>query len=571
MKSYKIYQLLKTERKLMLSMHLSILKVLFIVQVSVLVIAFIMCTGSIRQVDKSTTLRSDRKPPVSLRSFNLQTRLEYLLDLPALRPFKYALYWSFAVYPVIWPAVIVISRRRIARFHNKTVRGARMVTEQQFQKLLPKAGPSLKLTPDIVIPRDYETRHFFVCGASGTGKTTLFMQVIEHLRERDEKVIIYDRKDGEFGAKFYDPVKDVIFNPFDSRSMFWNVLDGKTSGADWDALAASVVPAATGKDKFFNDAARDVLSAIFRYCSYQRKTTNDDIWQVLCQPVPQLHSTLLGIRSEAASYLLNHYSGQTHAKEPFDLQEWITDDRRKGFIFLTNNTKQRQTLKGILAVFVNSAANEILSLRDDPDRRIFLIVDEFGTLQRMDAIRDLLVLGRSKGVSFWIGIQNKELLDAIYSREIADTLVNNCNNYVIFRCNGYYTAQYMSDLLGEAERDFSLALSNKDLTSGEAYRNMTKIDKVLLPSEIQALDDLHIYLKLYGLPITTTGFHYQAYPDMAPAFIPNPHFLSDKAATQAQDQHIVPGEQPPEENAQKPENESGKLPQQGFSIDDFNF
>ena len=206
---------------------------------------------------------------------------------------------------------------------------------------------------------------------------------------------------------------------------------------------------------------------------------------------------------------------------------------------------------------------------------ITIIADEFGTLQRMDAIRDLLVLGRSKGVSFWIGIQNKELIDSIYGKEIADTLVNNCNNYIIFRCNGYYTAKYMSDLLGEAERDFSFTVSNKDLQTGEAYRNMTKIDKLLLPSEIQALDDLQIYLKLYGLPTTRTAFEYRKHPDVAAAFIPNAHFQSGTFLRQTPSP-IVSAESSAQKEKPQDKNfpeisQDGELPRPDFSVDDFNF
>ena len=139
-------------------------------------------------------------------------------------------------------------------------------------------------------------------------------------------------------------------------------------------------------------------------------------------------------------------------EETFSLSEWIADEDQQGFIFLTNTTKQRESLRGILSLFINCLADEVLSLDDNLSRRIFFFLDEFGTLQKMDAVKDLIILTRSKGCSFWLGIQDKSLLDNIYQKDIADTIVNNCNNYCIFRLNGYDNARYMSDLLGEAEK-----------------------------------------------------------------------------------------------------------------------
>ena len=68
---------------------------------------------------------------------------------------------------------------------------------------------------------------FFMFGSPGSGKTQAISQMTAILRQRtDFRAIIFDR-DGEMLEKFYDSKKDIIFNPFDARSIYWShVHDG---------------------------------------------------------------------------------------------------------------------------------------------------------------------------------------------------------------------------------------------------------------------------------------------------------------------------------------------------------
>jgi len=48
-----------------------------------------------------------------------------------------------------------------------------------------------------------EMQHSFVIGANGTGKTILISQIVEQIRERGDKAIIYDKK-GDYTKWFYN-------------------------------------------------------------------------------------------------------------------------------------------------------------------------------------------------------------------------------------------------------------------------------------------------------------------------------------------------------------------------------
>ncbi len=465
---------------------------------------------------------------------------------PPLASYKMVIGLSFAIY-LLWPVIVYrFQRRSRSWFKEKVKRGAVLIEASDLQQQLPPG--SLPLSEHITLPDDFETTHVFVGGATGTGKTQGISGVITKLRKRQAKAVIYDAKDGEFVAKFFDPKRDLIFNPFDARSLAWNVFDVITAEPDFDSLAVSIVPANSIKDMFFTTAARDVLSGILRHCFVNNLRSNENIWQALNKPLKQLHKILVDVNSPAASAIENTNSPQSQGvistclqyakvfkylsnpedKPLFSLKQWLENDKGGGFIYLSSNTKQRQTLKGIFSLFINSLANEILSLRDNPKRRIFIIVDEFGTLHRLDSIKDLLALGRSKGCSFWLGIQEKAQLDAIYGKELANSIINQCNNYCIFRMNDADSAEYFSRLFGEKESELmesTFSSGARDYRDSESYRNLRFTDKLLLPSQIQSLPNLSCLIKLSGFPLTLSEVSYRHYPDRGESFVANKHFL----------------------------------------------
>lgn len=99
-------------------------------------------------------------------------------------------------------------------------------------------------------------------------------------------------------------------------------------------------------------------------------------------------------------------------------------------ILITNCADEEDTLKPTLFLFIDMMGRKLLSLPDAHDRRVFFMIDEFGTLQRLSTILDLLTLSRSKGGCVFIGIQDYGKIDKLCSREIRQSIVNACGRGV---------------------------------------------------------------------------------------------------------------------------------------------
>ncbi len=453
---------------------------------------------------------------------------------------------SFAVY-LLWPAIIFFFHKLSKRqFTERTRRGSVMIAEEELAEKLPPG--SLPLSETIILPYKSETTHVFIGGATGTGKSQAICGTITQLRARKAKCLFHGGKQGEIVARFYNPDTDFIFNPFDERSLYFDVFDVIDSEPDFDTVAASVIPGGRGQEKFFCQAARDVLSGILRYCFVHKIANNDALWKSLTQSIPTLHKMLKEVGSNAAATIENHDSVQTQGvistlmqnakifrymvkgenKQSLSLREWLRDDSKGGFIFLNSVAKQRETLRGIFTLFINAFAEEILSLRDNPDRRIFIMLDEFGSLHPLNAITDILTLGRSKGCSIWIGIQDKARIDTIYGKDMSNSIINQCNNYIIFRMNDSDSAEYFSRLFGEKEAEVmesTFSSGTRDYRDTESYRNQRITDKLLLPSQIQSLPNLSCYIKLSSYPLTESRVPYKHYPDRAKPFVADKRFV----------------------------------------------
>jgi Type IV secretion-system coupling protein DNA-binding domain len=104
------------------------------------------------------------------------------------------------------------------------------------------------------IPIREATRHFLVCGTTGSGKTTairLFLQSIANRFHKErgcpEQLIVFDAKGDMIpilaGLGLKPTEENVcIMNPFDARSKVWNFADGVQEPAMARHLATLLIP-----------------------------------------------------------------------------------------------------------------------------------------------------------------------------------------------------------------------------------------------------------------------------------------------------------------------------------------
>lgn len=272
------------------------------------------------------------------------------------------------------------------------VKGARLVSDTELAKMLekefkPKNKKKISMNDgldlpfgQLRLPREFEVQHVFFCGAPGTGKTVFQSQVIARILERGDPAIIYDLK-GDFVAKFYDPKKDHLFNPMDTRCFKWNIFNDIQYDHDIDAVAGSVIPKDGGSDPFWNMAAGGLFAGIIRACVYHGRMTNYELDAMMRLPLPQLLELLKEVpgnekaikpiadpEGKMAGSVMGVMSQYTKAFEvmkdmdgDFSVEEWC--ENPKGNIFISNLTALQETLSPVLTLFINLMARKCCQWR----------------------------------------------------------------------------------------------------------------------------------------------------------------------------------------------------------------
>ncbi len=468
--------------------------------------------------------------------------------------------WVFILPTPIWlflPAVIRQFKVRAEKQADKKYEaGAIMIDADNLKKEIQKDGEQTDIPiGNIRMPISAEPKHCFLVGRPGAGKTVAISAVINCLRRRDAKAIIYDFK-GDFVSKFFDPQKDILFNPLDQRCQGWNVFNELSTFMDIDAVAHSLIPPANNADPFWNDSARDVFSGILHFLYQNGLKTNADIWTAVTAPGKDIASWLKKTRGgeRGFRYLEDSSSKQSlsvlavmmqyakafefmaKADGDFSIRPWLEDDKG-GFIFITNHADVKSTLRPILSLFIDLFGRKVLGLKDDYNRRIFFMLDELGTLQRLSTIVQLLTLSRSKGGSCWLGIQDIGQLDKIYSEPIRQAIVNACGSNLIFSVNDPVTAKFLSDKIGDVrffETEENLSMGAEDIRDGINLVRRKRTEKLILPADIQKLKDLEAYIKFPNFDYSKVKLDYVQYSDKHELFLMKPDFNLDTIIEQMQ-------------------------------------
>ncbi|MBI3813356.1 MAG: type IV secretion system DNA-binding domain-containing protein [Nitrospinae bacterium] len=166
-----------------------------------------------------------------------------------------------------------------------------------------------------------------------------------------------------------------------------------------------------------------VFSGILHYCYANNLKTNSDIWMNVTAEIKEIANKLKQIKGGEAGYsyiqdvgkqagsvistMLQYVSAfryMTNKSDDFSIFDWLEGGR--GWLFITNYSNIKDTLRPMLSLFVDLVGTKLLSMRDDKRRRIFFILDEFSSLQKLATITDLLTRSRSKGGSVWLENQD---------------------------------------------------------------------------------------------------------------------------------------------------------------------
>jgi hypothetical protein len=367
----------------------------------------------------------------------------------------------------------------------KVVRGPRLFTGPAGEKAFAKAcdreakaeGAGVTLLPPSPLGRERETRHFLILGSVGGGKTQTMLNLILEAINRGDGVLVLDTKGDMMAGLPSLEEGPLLVAPHDQRSVVWDIAADCTVKQDARELAARFIPpssdpmwseaaqeifvacivylqATKGRDWGWADLEAEVTADIGRLTEHARDH-NPNALRLLAQPDSKTTLSILTTfqtHMRIVSVLAEAWSDPGKAGR-FSIRGWLHMPTIRKPLILQQDPGYPElsriwigSMLGLLASAVGSP-----TLTENPQRRVWLFLDEFPQLPPIRQFPAFLELGRSKGIVVVIGAQDMAQIRALYGTEQAKSWLGMIGSKIITRINASDTAEEISRMIGEQE------------------------------------------------------------------------------------------------------------------------
>jgi len=435
----------------------------------------------------------------------------------------------------------------------RRIRGVELATPRELARRVRPAhrrlAGLLSLSPEpgpyriagVPYPERAETQHTIVSGTTGSGKTVLISDLVDQIRDRGERCVLYDKM-GSYTRAFFDASRDALLNPLDARAPRWSPFHEARTPRDFDMMAAALIPQQKDTvDPFWVTAARQLFAngagVLWAKGITENRVLVDHLLKTeltalaeamegtVAQSIvdPDNPKTALSVRAMLTANL-SALEVLPDTGHPFSIRDWISDEAGGGFLFLTSRGDQHASLRGLISTWLEIAVNAMLSLDQDEGRRIWVVLDELPTLHQVPSLQPGLAESRQFGGCFVLGIQVVSALRDLYGRNGAETISGLCGTRVVLAAPDEDTARWSAGSLGRAEVEevaegFSYGANT--IRDGVSLTPKRELRPLALASEIMQLPALHGYLRFPGpLPVARIALDYVKRTKAAERFVP---------------------------------------------------
>lgn len=389
---------------------------------------------------------------------------------------------------------------------------------------------------DIPVPPDIETEHFLVGGATNVGKSVLIREMAYTATKRGDRLIVAD-PNGDIASKFWKP-GDIILNPYDERSEGWSIFNEIRREYDFKRFSRSIVPLGqTHEAEEWADYGRLLLSETMRVLYKRGRRSMTEVFDYTnMKSADELGTLLKGTPAASlfvdnadkalgsARFVLSNKLPEHVKMKPgsFSIRRWLESDQ-PGNLYLTWREDMAVSLRPLISAWVDVICTSVLSMQEDPHRRLWLFLDELASLEKLASLQDALTKGRKHGLCVVAGLQSTAQLDDIYGEKQAQVLRACFKSIAALGCakSDPATAENFSKALGEheVERDQRGRTSN---FRGSSSQSSTRHEKepIVMPDQLKTLPPLQGFLSLSGAyPISKFRLTPIPFTQQIPAFV----------------------------------------------------
>jgi type IV secretory pathway TraG/TraD family ATPase VirD4 len=388
-------------------------------------------------------------------------------------------------------------------------------------------------TPERVvlrIPRANEAQHIEIIGDTGSGKTTLIMQMLQQIKHRGESAIIYDPA-CEFVKRFYNPAQDIILNPLDSRCPYWGPSEELRRKAEAKAIAASLYqPTSDKKGEFFTETPQKIFAHLLTYGPTPQQLvqwmSNPDEIDARVQGTELASIITPGAQQQRAGVLASlgliaDSLRMLPTKEQAHNRTWSAttwSEKREGWIFITSKATEREALRPLHSLWIDLLVLRLLNAPTAEQRPVWFVLDELASLQRLPQLHTAITENRKSKNPLILGFQGKAQLETIYGH-LAEVMLSQPATKIFLKTTEPKAAEWVSKAIGNIEIERMRETHVHGTREGKSFTIDRQTEPLVMDSEISGLADKHAFLKL-GNNVARFAFTYCDMPSIAEDFRP---------------------------------------------------
>ena len=397
----------------------------------------------------------------------------------------------------------------------------------------------------LTVPYKEENEGLLLLGDPGTGKSQIMHQLLNGIgrRKQFEAVVVYDPV-GEFLEHHFNPKTDLILNPLDARSPYWN--PALEVGNDSDEIQAAERlfvaesyfpdhPHTPPTSQFFNKGARSIFARLLaekptpeklvymlsNAAEIDRCVAGTELAHLIDKSAKAQRAGILATLAEVGESLRLLATREQTKGRVFTFHEWA--QKRDCRIFITSTHTTREALRRLQAAWFNILIGKLLSVNPkEVTGSCWILVDEAHSLKRLPALETALVEGRKSFLKIVLGTQNKAQLEQWYDRAAA-TILAAPHTKTFLRTGEAEAAKWVSDMIGRREiekpRVSATASVQRHGRDSLSYSNTIEQQVVITHEQIMALPNLNGYWK-YGDAVVPFRIEPMKLTKRTDAFIP---------------------------------------------------
>jgi len=298
---------------------------------------------------------------------------------------------------------------------------------------------------------------------------------------------------------------------------FWTPSDEVRHPVDAAALASSLFPEKVGDKNFFTESAKKIFAHLLRYQPTPQELTH---WM---RNIDEMDKRVAGTEFEAmirrtaaaqraavqgtfnqAAAAFHLLPVEAETKGRWSAAKWA--EQRNEWIFLPSLPTLRESLRPLSSMWLDSLIMRLMDNTFHTAPRVWLILDELSSLQRLPQLPAVLTESRKCNVCVVLGFQGRSQLEAIYGLP-TEAMLSQPMTKVFLRTSEPNAAQWVSRSIGEVEvsRREQTHASSFRFSGGPQYSTTSQCrrytEPLVLASTIEGLPNLAGYLKSKDLVV----------------------------------------------------------------------